>query len=617
VPSEGELAWLMDRSPIGMYRSDDRGRLLFVNPALVAMLGYDSADEVLALDLERDVYLKPGARGPVLEEYRERGVVDGMQVEWKTRAGKPLLVQLCGHVVESREGRLTFDATVFDLTEIEAIERALRDERAELARARTTLDLLYVNAPAIYWRVDKDQHIVTSGGATHEMFGYGGGRFDGMTIAEQYRTAGPTIDSTEHHARALRGEIVSFDSEYLGKQLSCSVGPVRDESGAIVGAIGTAIDVTRARELERRMIDAQRAESLGVLAGGLAHDFNNLLVAVLGNADLALREVPTGAHGRVAIESIRDAALRACELTDQLLAYAGRGGAGTSRVVVAPVIDELLRILAPSLPERVRVATDVEPNIALRGDPAQLRQVVLNLVGNARDALGAHGGSIGLRASVIAHDGAADPDDVLACAPGSYVLLEVSDDGPGLDRELRRRVFDPFFTTKSSGHGLGLAAVLGIVRAHGGGLRITTAPGEGATFRILWPVAPARTKPSTPPPPTPTRTVLVVDDEDLVRDVVGRMVEDLGYAAITVADGPAALAVLDQRAVDLVLVDMTMPRMSGADVVAAVRSKKPAMPVVVCSGFDRDGRGRVDADAYLAKPFRIDALEKTLAKLFA
>jgi CheY-like chemotaxis protein len=222
-----------------------------------------------------------------------------------------------------------------------------------------------------------------------------------------------------------------------------------------------------------------------------------------------------------------------------------------------------------------------------------------------------------VRATPIAHAGNADTDGdvVLAAPPGDYLAIVVTDDGPGFDVETRRHVFEPFFTTKATGHGLGLAAVLGIVRAHGGGIRVRSELGKGASFEVLWPAANARARSNPPAPQPPQRTVLVVDDEDLVRDVVARMIVELGYAAVTAADGTAALAILEQRAIDAVLVDLTMPTMNGADVIAAVRALRPGLPVVLCSGFDRSGKGPVAADGYLPKPFRIEALERTLAKL--
>jgi CheY-like chemotaxis protein len=184
-----------------------------------------------------------------------------------------------------------------------------------------------------------------------------------------------------------------------------------------------------------------------------------------------------------------------------------------------------------------------------------------------------------------------------------------------MNHETRRRIFEPFYTTKASGHGLGLAAVLGIVRAHGGGLRLTSSPGQGARFQVLWPMSPPDEPVKVVVPAA--RTVLVIDDEDLVRDVVARMIEDLGYSALTACDGASGLEVLATKTVDAVLVDLTMPRMSGADVVATLRKTRPSLPVILCTGFDRDRRGHVEADAYLPKPFRIEALEKTLASIFA
>jgi len=411
---------------------------------------------------------------------------------------------------------------------------------------------------------------------------------------------------------SVRGERARFSSDYRNKMLENTVAPFR-VNGEIVAAIGTLIDVTATRAFERRMVDAQRAESLGVLAGGLAHDFNNLLVAILGNADLALRDISPGTPGRAALENIRNASLRAAELTDQLLAYAGRGSVSSERVVPKPLVEELLRISSPQTATNVAIEVDIAPTLAIRGDAAQVRQVVMNLIANARDALGDRGGHIRITATHVVLDGSADPDDIVTPSAGAYVSFDVTDDGPGMDVETRRRIFDPFFTTKPTGHGLGLAAVLGIVRAHGGGLRVRSSPGSGATFEVIWPAT--STPASVPAVQSPTKAILVVDDEDLVRDVVVRMIEDLGYAAIPAPDGIVALDLAAKHDVHAALVDLTMPRMSGAELVAQLRARYPAMKIVLCTGYDRDRKGPVVADAYLPKPFRMEALEAILAKL--
>jgi CheY-like chemotaxis protein len=365
--------------------------------------------------------------------------------------------------------------------------------------------------------------------------------------------------------------------------------------------------------LERRMVDAQRAESLGVLAAGLAHDFNNLLVAILGNADLALRELAPRAPGWVPLDNIRQASLRAAELTEQLLAYAGHGSVASTRVAPAPVVTELLRISAPMMPVNVNVRVDIARDLAMRGDASQIRQVLLNLIHNAREALTARGGTISISGRLVRHDGVSTTDDVLTPGAGSYVALEIADDGPGMSSETRRRVFEPFFTTKPTGHGLGLASVLGIVRAHEGGLRLTTAPGAGAHFQILWPSTFTPTEVTAVTAASTSHTVLIIDDEDLVRDVVARMVEDLGYSAITATDGPSGLTIVDNLQIDAVLVDLTLPQTTGA-AVTALRQRRPDLPIILCSGGGRETR-TLRADAYLSKPFRIDTLDHTLAKL--
>jgi CheY-like chemotaxis protein len=284
-------------------------------------------------------------------------------------------------------------------------------------------------------------------------------------------------------------------------------------------------------------------------------------------------------------------------------------------VYPAELVDELLRITNPTFAPNIKLEVDVPTNLSLRGDPTQVRQVLLNLIANARDALGDRGGTIKIAAVAYSHDGVGEPNDVIVAPAGNYIVLQVWDDGPGMDAETRRHVFEPFFTTKQTGHGLGLAAVLGIVRAHGGGLKLKSAPGQGARFCVFWPAAVTMVQRAVTEPPIAGRTVLVIDDEDLVRDVVARMIDDLGYTAVTARSGADGLALIDRQPVDAVLVDMSMPHMSGADVIAALRTKKPGLPVVLCSGYDRASKGPVAADAYLPKPFRIEALERTLAKL--
>lgn len=613
-PSDSELYQLFDRSPIGMYRSTEDGRFLYANPALAKLLGYTVA-ELYERNIIRDIYKDPGERARLVVKYGPLGMIDGANVQWKHRDGHTMTVRLYGHIVDSYDGK-RFDASVMDLTDIEATHTELRHQREESERTATTLDLVVRQVSAIWWLVDRELRILRTGGPIMEILGYPPETYIGKTLYDVMRED-PTVRNAtlDAHLRALQGETVTLTSEYRNKLLTNTFAPYR-VNGEIMGVIGTNVDVTAMRLLERRMVDAQRAESLGVLAGGLAHDFNNLLVAILGNADLGLRDTQPGAPGRTALENIRTASLRAAELTDQLLAYAGRGGVSSARVEPAPLVDELLRISAPRMPANIVVRVGIPEELGIHGDAPQVRQVLLNLIGNARDAIGTRGGSITISAHHIEHDGTAHANDVVTATAGSYAAIEIVDDGGGMDRETQRRIFEPFFTTKPTGNGLGLAAVLGIVRAHGGGLQLTTAVGEGSRFLVLWPAAAAAVN-EPPEIKNPTsRRILVIDDEELVRDVVARMVEDLGYSALTASDGAAGLELLDREEVDAVLVDLTMPLMSGADVIATLRQRRPTLPVILCTGYDRERRGPVEADAYLPKPFRIEALEQTLASIF-
>ncbi len=658
-PPEEFLHRMYERSPVGFYRSSFEGRFLFVNPALVRMLGYSSVEEVLALELAHDVYCDPADRARLIAQYRQTGTLDGLKVRWRTRSGAPLVVQLYGFLLSEQQ---TIDVTVIDVTELDAAHTRIEQQRQALERSATAMRLLWRQLPGLVWTVDCELCITFADGAAVGQLGQSIKGELGKSLYEFYGTDRDSYLPIRRHLEALEGRWVTFHQTSEGKQYAVTLGPQRAENGTIIGVVGVGLDVTTRYRLEQRMVDAQRAESLGVLAGGLAHDFNNLLVAILGNVSLGLREVSPGAPGHAVLESIRDAALDAAGLTTQLLAYAGRGEISTSDVVLRPILDELLRLTAPQIPPNVRVTVEISPELPpIRGDAGQLRQVVMNLLTNARDALGSFGGHIELSAQVIEHDGAAAEHEVLAPpSAGRFVALTVADDGPGIDEATLRRIFDPFFSTKPKGHGLGLASVLGIVRSHGGGIRVKSRPGGGARFEILWPMRRRRNarrsdqpegsgvsldagdalseappedsssaifgrgssgailvpQPAALAAPHSQRTLLVVDDEDAVRDILVRLIEELGYAVLAAADGAQALAIIDGGCdLDAVVVDLTMPGMSGGALVHEVRQRRPRLPVIVCSGYERDRKGMPAAEGFLAKPFRLEALAGLLASL--
>jgi PAS domain S-box-containing protein len=407
---------------------------------------------------------------------------------------------------------------------------------------------------------------------------------------------------------------------------------VRDERGTITHYEGYVLDITdrrRAeadrRDLEARMHQAQKLESLGVLAGGIAHDFNNLLVGVLGNAALALAEATPGSALHDALLRIRAAAQRAAELAQQMLAYAGRAEARSERVEVGPILREMLEYLGLSLAKGARIECRIDPQApAALGDAVQVRQILLNLLTNASDAIGDSCGHV----DVLVGEATVTRDDLSAfqvggdLEPGRYLAIDVADDGCGMNAETVARMFDPFFSTKFVGRGLGLASVLGIVRAHRGGIRVRSALGKGTSIRVLLHCADLE-RPASPVAPSLPEVsldgvrLLVVDDEPMVRDVVVRFARSLGCVASAASNGDEAIAMLQTApsAVDCVLLDAVMPGRSGPETLERLRIERPGLPAILMSGFvEHDvpelvARSRRSGPvAFLQKPFSPDDL---------
>ncbi len=383
------------------------------------------------------------------------------------------------------------------------------------------------------------------------------------------------------------------------------------------------------RKVQVKLLHAQKLESLGVLSGGVAHDFNNLLVGILGNAGLALQELPDDSPIRQTIRDIESSALRAAELTRQLLAYAGKGQFIIQPVRVAQLVEEMGNLLGSAVHKAARLAFAFGDAVPLvDADPIQLRQVVMNLVTNAAEAIGVGSGTITVRTGVMeaGREYLADAQLGPGLAEGRYVFLEVEDDGHGMHPATLARIFDPFFTTKFTGRGLGLAAVLGIVRAHRGAIKVTSAPGRGTRVRVLLPPAAAQAEAPALPvqePETDGRggTVLIVDDEETVRRVAQRILEAAGFTVRTAGGGIEAMRSLREApgAVDLVLLDMTMPDMSGAQTLTELHRIRPGIRVVLSSGYTQEESGDLDdrVAAFIQKPYRpadlVAAIRRALA----
>ncbi|HED66882.1 MAG TPA: response regulator [Planctomycetes bacterium] len=389
----------------------------------------------------------------------------------------------------------------------------------------------------------------------------------------------------------------------------------------------------RSRALERKLLEGQKLESLGLMAGGIAHDFNNLLVGILGNADLALATVPETSECAEFLRTILTSAQRAADLAGQLLVYTGRARVRNETVELGGLVREMRSLLELSLPAGSEFHLDLDPEPAfVSGDATQLRQVVMNLILNAAEALEGSDGEVRLS---IRTEWESPCAGKVAVHPGPTVVLEVVDTGCGMDEETRARIFDPFFTTKFTGRGLGLAAVQGIVWGHGGSIKVSSTPGEGTRFCVCLPSAEVESVPERGAEPVPTKgpvrgTVLVVDDEESVRDVARIGLERAGYRVLLAEDGIQAIDLFKRNrdAVRVVLLDMTMRRMAGPETARELHRMNPDLRIVLMSGYpEQESRGRCgDAGpcdthdfpcGFLRKPFEIKDLVSAVERAAA
>ncbi|MGA2080174.1 MAG: PAS domain S-box protein [Holophaga sp.] len=393
-----------------------------------------------------------------------------------------------------------------------------------------------------------------------------------------------------------------------------------------LGVLGT--DITERKQAELALFQSQKLESMGLLAGGIAHDFNNLLGAILGNLGLAQMETSPMAPARGHLETIEGLVVRASDLTRQMLAYSGRGKFQLRTVNLNDLVREMTHLIGISIPKKVVIRYDLDPGLpSVEADPAQMQQVVMNLVINAADAIAERSGTIVLatRALALDEEGPAGAWCGQIPAPGPYVCLDVADDGCGMSPETLGRIFDPFFTTKFTGRGLGLAAIQGIVRGHRGGIQVQSEPGRGTTFRIALPatsLAPeVQAKEEAAADYRGSGTVLVVDDEDSIRAMAVGVLQHIGFEALQAGDGLKALELLRRHRdrVCLVIMDLTMPHMDGEEAYRAMRQEGFTTPVILSSGFHEvEAVNRFtgkDLAGFLQKPYRAADLIKLVRRV--
>ncbi len=630
--SEARYRRLAERSRDAILIVDRNGLYEYASPALTEITGW-AVEELIGRSYGE--FIHPDDRTAVAA--RRGSLVEGTAVRtegearFQTRSG--------GYVwIETRTTPVVDEAT----GAVVGVQASLRDI-SERKRAEELFQVLTASAPVGIFLTDETGGCAYVNARWEEIAGRtfaetSGGRWCEALHPDDRESVLAAWEAARSADTDAAGGFRFQHPDGTVRQVVMAATPLHDAEGKTIGYVGSITDVSELKEaeaervrLEARLQQARRLESLGVLAGGVAHDFNNLLVGVLGNAELALSELAPDAAARRSIEQVELAARRAAELTRQLLAYSGEGRPIPERVDLAELVRELARLLEASLGPNVALRLDLLAGPSpVEGDATQLRQVVMNLIVNAGEAMAGRPGVISVELALVAVDA-----DVLSrldagteIAPGRYLALRVADTGAGMDEVTRARIFEPFFTTKFSGRGLGLAATLGIVRGHGGGIEVDTLEGRGTTFTVYLPPVVGNggepAVPVTPPEPVAGRlsgTVLLVEDVEAVRAVSQRMLESAGLEVVSVVDGTAAIEALgaDPGRFVAVVLDYTIPGVAGAELVTALRARGLGAPLLVMSGHSLAagdllsvGHGVV---GFLQKPFGTTELVTALREV--
>jgi PAS domain S-box-containing protein len=623
----------------GIWLIDAHSVTTFVNPKMAHMLGY-AVDEMAGRSKFEFMDEPARAQGKANLERRARGIAEHHEFRFLRRDGSELWTAMSTSPIFDEAGRFAGAlAMVTDITERRRADEALRRSEARF-RSLSALSADW------YWELDADLRLV-------EVVGGPSSRKD---IRARSRVGQHPWEDTEagvdpavwaRHRAQLEAHEPFRDFEIqadggpdgVRQVLTISGEPVFDDAGRFTGYRGVGRNITeqrrarRAREqLEAQLREAQKMEAIGVLAGGIAHDFNNVVAGILGNAALALQDLPPGHPVAQSLQQIRKAGLRGRGLVQQILAFARRQPPEVALCELHPLVDESVDLLRATLPAGVQIEAELagEP-LHVLADATQVGQVLMNLCTNAWHALEGSTGRIvvGLRAAQL--DGAAARRIGAGLHAGRHACLSVRDDGRGMNAETRARIFEPFFTTKpvGEGTGLGLSVAHGIVAAHGGAIVVESEEGAGSTFTIYLPCAdatePAADVPAVDPAALRGRgeRVLYVDDDEVMAVMVERLLQRLGYDVVCHQDPQAALAAVRARpdAFDIAVTDLNMPGLSGLDVAREIVRVRGDLPVIISSGnlpeeLEADAR-TAGVRALLHKQYTLEELGPAIHRVLA
>jgi two-component system cell cycle sensor histidine kinase/response regulator CckA len=612
--------------------TDAQGRIVFVNAVACSLLGWKEAeiagrplDEVFQIVNE---FSRTTVESPVERVLRD-GKVSGL-------ANHTILVRRDGTEIPIddsaapiRQGGRTIGVVLVfrDMSE----RRRAQEDAAYLASiVESSDDAIIGKSPAGIiqsWNPGADQ-----------LYGYTAEEAIGQCMrvllpSDRQDEEADILDRLRRGGFGIHFETVRIRKNGTAIDVSVKISPIRDKGGQIIGFSHVARDITDQKRHAEEMRQTQKLESLGVLAGGIAHDFNNLLTGILGNASMALDDLAPQSPLRAPIEAVIAASERAAELARQMLAYSGKGRFVLEHIDLSARVRETLPLIKAAIPSTVELRLDLDQHLpAIQADGAQVQQLIMNIIINGAEAIPE--GTTGA-VTITTRCEQMDEQDLpvnegtgaVELQAGAYVVFEVADTGVGMDEQTKARIFDPFFTTKFTGRGLGLAAVLGIVRGHRGSMQVFSATGEGTTFRVLLPaVEAAEDHPAAVAerPATDLRgrgLILVVDDEPVVRKMASQTLERYGYEVLVAEDGARGLELFQREAsrIACVVLDLTMPVMSGEETLPRMKIVHPGIPIILSSGFNEveavrrfAGKGLA---GFLQKPYKTAMLLEAVKRV--
>ena len=617
--SEERFRGLYENSSVGIYRTTPDGRILLANPALVKLLGYDTAAELVERQLNEASFEPRYSRQQFLAEIERTGEIRGLEAAWKRRDGTMIFVRESARAVRDDAGRtLYYDGVVEDVTQRKQAEDQLR----KLSRAveQSSASIVITDRQGRIEYINPHFTEVT-GYTLAEVVGQNPRVLkSGETSPEQYQELWQTITQ----GREWRGEF--HNKRKNGETLweSASVSPVLDEAGRITHFVAVKEDITERKRLEAQFRQAQKMEAVGQLAGGVAHDFNNILGAIMLHLGL-LRDVPNlDPFLAGSLRELETEAKRAAGLTRQLLQFSRRSVLQVQPLDLNEVVENLLKMLRRLIGEQINLDWYAGSDLpAVSADIGMVEQVLMNLVVNARDAM-PNGGSLVLRTQTVRLDETdvrGNPD----ARTGEFVQLSVADSGCGMSEAIQKRIFEPFFTTKETGKGtgLGLATVYGIVRQHQGWVSVESVEGQGSTFQVYFPPVPKvrgeTIAPVAAPIPRGSELILLLEDEHTLRVTAARFLRGCGYRVLEAADCLEALRLWEDHAgeVALLLTDMVVPgEQNGLQLAQELRGRKPGLKVLLTSGYSAELVGQNDLAgigiSFLPKPSAPDALARAV-----